>query len=71
MTTLSLIALPLPEAERLLRQAGLQPSITHTSPPAGPPTGPLRVVRQRLLPDAVQLVVAASVPLAEGHDVRD
>jgi len=71
MTTPSVIGRPLAEAQRLVCQAGLQVTITHTSPPASPPSGPRRIIRQRLLPEGVELVVAASVPLSEGKDVRD
>jgi len=65
------ITLPLPEAERLLREAGVEVRMLHTSPPGRAPGGPLRVIAQRNLSVAVEIVVAASIPLAEDQDVRD
>jgi hypothetical protein len=71
MTAPCVIAQPLPEAERLLRQAGVEVSILHTSPPGNAPSGPLRVIAQRNLPTGVGIVVAASIQLAEDQHVRD
>jgi hypothetical protein len=42
--------------------------VNQTSPPRAAPAGPLRVVRQRTTPAGVELVLAASVPLAEGKN---
>ncbi len=53
----------LDEAERLLREAGVESiEVKETAPPRRPgPAGPPRVVRQRFTPYGVELVVAASV----------
>jgi hypothetical protein len=55
----------LPEARRLLAEAGAgEVVVTETAPPGRPaPTGPCRVVRQRSTAGGVSLVVAASAPL--------
>ncbi len=55
------------EAERLLREAGVDLiDVTQTAPPRRrPPAGPPRVVRQRITARGVQLVVAPSVPLLQ------
>jgi hypothetical protein len=60
----SVLARPLAEAERVLREAGVGAvEVRTTSPPGAPrPAGPWRVVRQRDEKWGVQLVVAASVP---------
>jgi hypothetical protein len=60
-----LLARELPEAERLLREAGVETiEVKQTAPPRRKqPAGPLRVVRQRRLEQGVELVVAASMAL--------
>jgi hypothetical protein len=60
----SVLARPLAEAERVLREAGVGAVEVRTTSPAGAPrpAGPWRVVRQRGERWGVQLVVAASVP---------
>jgi hypothetical protein len=60
----SVLARPLAEAERALREAGAGViEVRVTGPPRGPRSaGPWRVVRQRGERWGVQLVVAASVP---------
>jgi len=67
----SLIGRDLSEAQARLGEIGLQVNISHTSPPGGAPRGPLRVVRQRLLGEGVEVVAAASIALSEGEDVRE
>ena len=71
MTVPCVIARPLPEAECLLRQAGVEVRTLHTSPSGRAPLGPLRVIGQRNLSVGLELVVAASITLAEDRHVRD
>jgi hypothetical protein len=60
----SVIARPLPEARAILEAAGAKvAAVAETRSPRGAPEGPLRVVRQRVTPEGVELVTTASVPL--------
>ena len=60
----SVIARPLPEARAILEAAGAKvAAVVETRSPKGAPGGPLRVVRQRVTPEGVELVTTASVPL--------
>ena len=62
----SVIARALPEARLLLEEAGVRAiSVVETGPPGRPPTGPVRVVRERWREEGVELVSATSVALAE------
>ncbi len=57
------------EARLVLEEAGLAvAAVACTAPPGGGPGGPRRVVRERWAPQGVELVVAASVGLAQGED---
>jgi hypothetical protein len=61
----------LPEASAMLEAAGVRVALVkQTRCPKAAPSGPLRVLRQRDLPDGVELVTAASAALArrEGSD---
>jgi len=72
MNAPSVIARPLSEAQRILQAAGVQAVVTkQTSPPHGAPSGALRVVRQRLTSEGLELVVAPSAPLLEGTESHD
>jgi len=57
----------------MLEAAGVQAIVvTYTSPPSGKaPAGPQRVVRERMTPEGVELLVAPSVPPPEGKDSHD
>jgi hypothetical protein len=69
MNTPSVVACQLPEAEAILEAAGLRvASVKETRCPKGAPSGPLRVVRQRQLPEGVELVAAGSVVLQENEN---
>jgi len=58
------IARPLSEARAILEAAGAKvTAVAETRSPKGAPAGPLRVVRQRVSPEGVELVTTASVPL--------
>lgn len=72
MTIPSVIALSLPEARRCLEGAGVEVvGLVETAPPGRRPSGPLRVVGQRIGEKGVELVVAASVALSEERDNHD
>jgi hypothetical protein len=65
----SVIARPLADARLLLDDAGVQvASVVETVPPGRPPTGPMRVVRERTTDEGVHLVAAASIVLADNDD---
>jgi hypothetical protein len=66
MTAPSVVALRLDEAEAVFQRQGVAiANVKQTHPPGSAPDGPLRVIRQRMSPKGVELVVAASVPLLE------
>jgi hypothetical protein len=72
MSVPCVLARTLAEARRILQSQGVPVlAIEETAPPHGRPAGPLRVVRQRVTGEGVQLVAAASVPLAEGRDCHE
>ena len=60
----SVIARPLPEARAIIEAAGATVAgVVETRSPKGAPGGPLRVVRERVTPEGVELVTTSSVPL--------
>ena len=64
MKTPSVIARTATEARAILEAAGVKVAgVVETEPPKGAPGGPQRVVRERVTPDGVELVTAASVAL--------
>ena len=72
MSSPSVIALSICEAREVLEKAGVGVAATiQTGPPGGPPSGPLRVVRERSAGEGVELVVAASVTLSGEEDNDD
>jgi hypothetical protein len=63
------LARRLDAARRILAEAGVTVlSVTQTSPPKGPDSGPLRVVRAREEAEGVHLLVAAETAPAEAYD---
>ena len=69
MTSPCVLARRLDAARRILAGAGATVlSVTQTSPPRGPGSGPLRVVRAREETEGVHLLVAAETVPVEAYD---
>jgi hypothetical protein len=72
VTIPEVVAFPLEEAQTVLAEAGVtQVLVCATSPPRGGPPGPMRIIRQRILSEGVELVATPTIVLKQKEPDHD